>query len=121
MKKAETHSETFSESLAFETTLTGDVSGYLTFAFPLKFVKNMVYSMMGFTPEAIDELEISALFEVTNIVSGSICGQIAQKSSIYCGMKPPFMTQRLAAQPDERIALDTGKGIVEVDLAITYK
>jgi len=121
MKKVEKHDETFDESLAFEVTLTGDVSGYITYAYPLTFVKQMINSMMGFTPETIDELEVSALFEVSNIISGAICGQIATEKNIRCGMKTPFMTQRLDVQPEERIALDTGKGIVEVDLAITYK
>jgi CheY-specific phosphatase CheX len=121
MKKVEEHDETFDESLAFEVTLTGDVSGYITYAYPLAFVKRMINSMMGFTPETIDELEISALFEVSNIISGAICGQIAKEKNIQCGMKTPFMTQRLDVQPEERIALDTGKGIVEIDLAITYK
>ena len=120
MKQVNTHSETFDESLVVEVELTGDISGYLTYVYPYAFIKNLVYAIMNFIPEAIGDLEISTFFEVSNIISGTICRQIAKQKKIVCDIKPPFITQRLEVEPDEKISVDTGQGIMEVDLAITY-
>ena len=121
VKIAETHAETFGDSVAIEVLLTGDTSGYITLVYPLAFIRNFIYSMMNYTPEIIDELEMSAMFETSNIISGSICGQIAREKGLLCDIMTPHTTQRPEIQPEERITLDTGKGILEVDMSIAYK
>ena len=118
MKKVETHSESFEDSYAVEMILAGNLSGYVVVVYPRVLVDNMIHSMMGFVPEVIDELETSALFEISSIICGTICGQITKKRNITCEIQAPFLTKRSEIHPEERISIDTGKGIIEVDLTI---
>ncbi|MCL1804877.1 MAG: hypothetical protein FWG28_02580 [Clostridiales bacterium] len=120
MKQVESHDEGFENSVAIEMLLSGGVSGFITFVYPVAFINNLIYQMMDFEPEAIDELELSALFEVSNITCKTICEQIEAEKGVLCVIEPPFMTSRLDINPDERIALDTGIGIVEADIVIEY-
>jgi CheY-specific phosphatase CheX len=121
MKLVETHTETFKESLSVEVGFLGDISGNITFSYPITFVKNMLYAMMDFVPEGIDDLVISALREVSNIISGSVCRHISMNKNIFCDISTPSLVQRTQTPTDERISLDTGQGIVEIDLAVVYK
>ena len=121
MKKVGTHNETFGETFVIEVEFTGDISGYIALVYPVEFVRNFIYAMMSFTPDVIDDLEISALFEVSNIISGTICRQITKEKGVFCDIGVPIMTKRLPIKPKERVALDTGKGIIEVDMEIIYK
>ena len=114
----EKHSEAFHDSIVVEVGFTGGLSGYVAFAYPPAFVKNLVYAMTSFMPETIDELEISALFEVSNIVSAKICDRFAREDGLSGDITTPFLTKRMESHADERIALDTGIGIIEVDLAV---
>ena len=120
IKNVENHGETFGESLIFETDLTGDITGYITILYPLELVRNLVYSMTRFRPDAIGELEISTLFEMSDIISRSICSHIARKDGISCDSSTPVITHRLDVAPDERVALDTGIGIIEADIVVNY-
>ena len=117
----EAHTEPLGDSLAIEVKLAGDTSGYIILVYPVGFIKGLIYSMMNYTPEVLDELAISAMFETSNIISGSICNQIAKDRGILCDIMTPHRIQRSAAHPEERITLDTGKGIVEVDIAVVYR
>ena len=121
MNPAKTDGETADGAFVVEIGLTGDISGYIVFVYPPGFIKNLIQAVMGYIPDVIDELEISVLFEASNIISGNICGQIAREKHILCDITTPFSTQRPTVRPDERIALDTGKGIVEVDMSVSYK
>ena len=112
--------ENFEDTVDIQVTLAGDISGYIVLVYPQTFVKSLIYALMNFTMEEIDELVISAMFETSNIISGAICGRIAEEKGIICDIEPPFRTQRSTILPDERVTLDTQEGIVEVDLAIEY-
>jgi hemerythrin-like metal-binding protein len=121
MKEVKTHTETFDNSIACEVVLTEDVSGYITIVYPVVFIENLINEMMGFVPEVIDELELSALSEIANIISGTVCRQIAADKNIVCDITTPYIVRRSEIDPDERIAVDTGFGIVEADISISYK
>jgi hemerythrin-like metal-binding protein len=115
------YSGSFDEPFYIEIMFTGDIGGYITFVYPLSFVKEFVSSMMSYIPEVIDELEISALFEASNIISGTICKHIAATKGIVCDITPPMMTTKPGIQPDEMVIIDTGIGIIEADVSIEYK
>ena len=125
MKKLESHagpdSALLEEPCVVEVELVGDISGYIDFVYPFSFIRNFINSIMGFTPEVIDELEISALYEVSNIISGTVCRHITKEKNIFCDIKTPNMIIRRESGPDENFTLDTGKGILEVDIEIIYK
>ena len=120
MKKVDACNETFDDAVVIEIALAGDISGFITLSYPAAFIKKLVYEMMSFEPETIGELELSALFEVSNIISGTVCEQIAKKKGIFCDMQPPLMSSRMDNVSDERVALDTGIGIIEADTTIEY-
>jgi hemerythrin len=120
-KEVKTHAETFDNSVAYEVALKEDISGYITMVYPVVFIENLIHEMMGFVPEVIDELALSALSEMANIISGAVCRQIAADRNIVCDITTPFIVQRADIHPDERIAIDTGYGILEADIAISYK
>ena len=115
-----THSETFDGSVAVEISLIGDVSGFIAFVYPVIFIQKLINEMMAFTPKTIGELEISALFEMSNIISGTVCGQIGKEKGIFCDIKPPLMISRADIVSDEKVILDTGIGIVETGISIKY-
>jgi hemerythrin-like metal-binding protein len=120
IKKAEAQ-EQDDDSITVEIGLEGDVSGYITFVYPPNFVKNLMYSMMDFMPESIGDLEISALFEASNIMGGAICSGIARSKGIVCDITPPMMGARMAGiNPDETVVIDTTMGIIETDIVIDY-
>jgi len=120
MKKIEAHNEIVDDDLVIEVEFTGDIAGYIAMVYPRTFIKNLIYSMMDFTPETIAELEISAMLEISDIITATVCGQIAKKEELSWNMNLPFITKRLTSLPDERITLDTGIGIIEADIAVTY-
>jgi CheY-specific phosphatase CheX len=78
----------------------------------------MIHMMMGYEPEILGDLEISALFETANIVSGSISHQLAEERGVVCDISAPYGIQRPTITPDETVALDTGLGIIEVDISV---
>jgi CheY-specific phosphatase CheX len=120
IKKVEARAGVSGESIIIKVELAADISGWLAFTYPVSFIKNLVYSMMSFEPEVIDELSLSVLFELSNIISGTVCGQIAGAKGIFCDIKTPSAVPRLDVTPDERVVLDTGIGIVETDIVVNY-
>lgn len=118
MKKIETHDESFEGSVAILVELTQNLSGFIVLTYPMAFIKNLIQKIMGFIPETIDELVISALFEVSNIVSGKFCGLLASEKGIVGDITPPRMVTKSDAVPEEMFALDTGIGIVEAALVL---
>ena len=120
MKNTDNHDETFNDSIAVEVTLIGDITGFVTIVYPIEFVKKLVYEMMVFMPNEIGELELSALFEVSNIISGTICRQITKEKGVFCDIETPLMVKRSDIHPDERIGIYTELGVIEVDILIEY-
>ena len=107
-------------SLAVEISFTGDISGHVTYVYSVPFMKNLIHAMMNYTPDEIDGLVVSALFETSNIISGTVCGKIAKEEGIFCDITTPQKTQT-PPRSGERIILDTGIGVIEVDLEVVYK
>lgn len=106
------------DDLIIEINLTGDVSGYVTFVIPRLFATNLVYAMMNFVPKIINEFEIAVLLEVMNLIGTSICSHF-EKEGLNCEIGALLMAQRNKEHtPDEIIALDTGIGVIEADVAL---
>ena len=118
IKEITSHNEALDGSIAVQVPFVGDKPGHITYTYPTQFIKNLVYSVMNFVPESIAELEISALLETSNIVSGTICSHFAEDDSLSCNIEPPVLTSRSATDSYKRIILDTGIGIMEVNINI---
>ena len=109
------------DSMSIEVGLTGDISGYITYVYPKEFVKNLIFSLMNYMPAEIGELEMSALYELSNIMSGNICGQMSKIENKLCDIKPPTLLDMNAFEPDERIYLNTGIGVIQTDITVDYE
>jgi len=107
-------------AIPVEVELVGGVSGYVTFVYSVPFIKNLVYALMNYTPDHVGDMEISALFELTNIMSGNICGQISKSINNFCDIKPPSLSEMDITEPDEQVFLNTGIGVIETNLVIEY-
>lgn len=108
------------DTLAVEVKLEGEAEGYIIYVFPFAFVKDLMNSMMGYEPEVIGELEISALFEISNIISGTMCRQISYSKKVKCDNTLPFLAEMSGTHTGEKIAVDTGRGIIETEVSIKY-
>jgi hemerythrin len=108
------------DAFAVEIDFTGDITGHITFVYPFEFIQNLIYSMAGFRPDSIGELEVSALFETSNIISGAVSTQFADFKGSLCDISPPraAIKPEIRSNHDIRIMFDTGIGVIETDIAI---
>lgn len=108
------------EKISIELSISGGASGYTIYTFPFAFVKDLMNTIMGYDPKVLGELEISTLFELSNIISGTVCRQISFSRKTTCEVSSPYLAERSGLLPGNKIAVDTGKGIVEAEVLITY-
>jgi hemerythrin-like metal-binding protein len=121
VKEAQTQKMQTEDSVTVGVGLIGGATGFINFIYSAEFVKNLIYSMMSFRPESIGDLEISALFEASNIISANICGKISKAENIVCDITAPFIAKGSSNAPHkEIIAIDTGIGIIETEIIINY-
>lgn len=109
---SEKNNADFTESIAVKIEFTGDVKGYVTYVYTKEFARNVIFAMMRFLPETIDELVHSALFEISNIISGTVCRQFGD---IACDIKTPVLSVRETGKPTDRLVLDAGIGTIEIE------
>ncbi|MCL2226230.1 MAG: bacteriohemerythrin [Oscillospiraceae bacterium] len=114
------YSEDFEDSVSVKIEFTDGAIGYTNITYPVSLVKSIISDTLNYMPETIGELEMSATFEVSNIIGGLVCRQITASSGVFCDIKPPVVSKRSVLPSDERVAIDTGKGIVEVAVAVSF-
>ena len=76
-------------------TLTCDLQGMIMFLLPVELACDLVNMLMNTnikTYDEIDELGFSAISEVSNIMSGSFVGAIADMSNLEIDISPPEAT-----------------------------
>ena len=98
--------------------LDGDINGNITIVYPLTFAKYIISSSIGFEPKVVGELEMSLLITVTNFIFQNISELISRDKNASCFAHPAAITSKYAVDTDERISLDTGKGIVGVGITL---
>jgi len=113
--------ETFADSVAIEVALSGEVTGYMTFVYPVPMIKKLIFALMNYVPDNVGELELSALFELSNIVGENICGRISRAEGFTADTRPPVLINMHDETPDERILLDTGIGVIETDIVLEHR
>jgi len=115
----ESHNETFADSFFVEVGLAGDITGSIIFGYPISLINNLVFSMMGYAPDKIGDLEFAILTEVSEIAGRLICDGLSEKRKPVFDVTSTVITNRPEGGQIERIALKTAAGIMEVDLAVT--
>ena len=112
------HKSVAGDDIILEMQFEGEMEGYICVQFPQIFSKNLVYAMMSFVPKVIDEFEVAVLFEVLNLIGGEVCNSFIKEEGKSCKIKGIELSQRPTIAPDDTIAMDTGIGIVEVDISM---
>jgi len=118
VKEIDTIVEISDDMFVIEAKLKGDATGHVTIVYPPDFVKYMVHSATGYEPETVGELEKSLLLTVSNFTFQTISELISKENDISCYALPSVVSSKYAIESDERLALDTGKGIVSVGITI---
>ncbi|MDR2590699.1 MAG: hypothetical protein LBC71_06925, partial [Oscillospiraceae bacterium] len=119
MDKADVNHVELNDSLIVEVVISGGISGYINLVFSFSFIKNLIVALMGSFSGTVDELATSALLEISHIMSINICGKIAKEKGVTCDVKPPVIVEKSTKMLSERVAIDTGEGIIEIGLSIS--
>ena len=121
IKKIENHSETFSEVSNIFMGIVGDMSGYISIAYPGFLVDDLVFVMLNYKPLISDEFVMSSILEVTKIIGNLVAQQISKDKDVSLRMGTPVCVRRYETPTpgSERLALDTGMGIIEVEVHVS--
>jgi len=121
VKETDSYVEVSDDMFVIEAKLKGDVTGHVVIVYPYDFVKFMVSSVTGYEPENIGELEKALLLTVSNFTFQTISKLIAKEEGAACYALPSTISSKYAIESEERLALDTGKGIVGVGVTINIE
>lgn len=82
--------ETFKcdEELDISIAVVGDLVGEVIYRFPNKTSLNIVNIMSGMEMELVDDFVISAISEISNIISGNVLTMLAGED-LTCDIRPP--------------------------------
>ena len=72
--------------------IVGDMSGVVVYRFPQKTSLNFVNIMSGMEIEEVDDFVVSAMSEISNIISGNVMTMLAQ-DDLKCDILPPQLYQ----------------------------
>jgi hemerythrin-like metal-binding protein len=120
IKRTDAYDESFSDALCIKVNFTDGAVGHLTVIYPLPFAKNLVLSILNLFPEKIGDLEMSVLYELTNIISGTVCTGIVNAKKTSFDIKPPVLSEIKRMPSDELIVLDTERGVIAALIAISF-
>jgi len=120
IKRVGTHDEAFTENVSVRMAIKGDIRGSITIVCPHSFIKDFVNKITNMEVTSIGELETAVVVQMSEIVGSIVCKYINTLENVSCSPAPPQVTERPEVFPDERIAVDTGQGILEIDLRLKY-
>ncbi|MDR1735506.1 MAG: bacteriohemerythrin [Oscillospiraceae bacterium] len=106
------------DRVCVDVEFTGDASGRVGFVYSGEFTRNVIFAMIGFYPDESDELVQSALLEISNIISGTVCLQFI-RAGILCDIMPPVLSDSRDTDAKDKILLDTGVGLIEINVNLT--
>ncbi len=69
--------------------------------------------MTGYSPDSLDEIVYSALFEISNIIGGTVCQQLANTGTAY-DISPPIMSTVSINAKIDWLVLDTSMGLIKI-------
>ncbi|MCL1807554.1 MAG: hypothetical protein FWG31_07625 [Oscillospiraceae bacterium] len=122
--KIKEHDETFDNSIKIKHSFTHVVEGTVIFDFSISFVRELLnklfYSIIGISPNEaeIDDFEKSLLLQIATTIIENIYRRLHVDEYEFSDAEV-FIAEADEAKPNERIAFDTGIGIVEVGFTIT--
>lgn len=88
-----------SKKVDIRVDLKGDISGSIYFRFPQDTTLKMVQIMSGMEIKQLDEFAISAMSEMSNIISGNAANYLSQQN-FHCDITPPEI---LVSSPEDKL------------------
>ncbi len=76
------------DELDISIEIVGDLTGEVVYRFPSETCLNMVGIMSGMDMDKMDDFVISAISEISNIISGNVCAALANEN-LSCDICPP--------------------------------
>jgi CheY-specific phosphatase CheX len=108
----------FEGDLSVALNLIGDVKGGVTFVYSKDFACALIKSMMSVEPDCLDEMVLSAMAELTNIVSGGATIRLMNAGK-NCDITPPEASLKpRKIWEREGFLLDTHRGRLQVLLSL---
>lgn len=103
-----------SGDIFIEMSLLGDIKNSILFAFSEELAYNLIKHMVFVEVKELDEFVISALSEISNIITGNVLTQLSERN-INCNMKTPFVIKEKRLNTAiGGIAIDTGIGKLQI-------
>lgn len=120
-KRVETHDETFSKIVNIFIGLGGDMSGYVSMAYPTFLVDELVFAALDYRPLISDEVVMSSVLEMTQIISNLLAEHISREKGVSLEAGIPGCAQRYdtPAPGSDRLTVDTGMGVIEVEISVS--
>lgn len=76
------------DELDISIEITGDLTGEVVYRFPCETCLNIVGIMSGMDMDEVDDFVISAICEISNIISGNVMTALADED-LSCDIRPP--------------------------------
>lgn len=120
MNKNDIWNPYISGDIFIEIPLSGNIENSIIFAFSKQLACKLIENMTFVQVEEMDEFVLSALSEVSNIVSGNVLTEFS-KRKINCNMKPPIVISTDITPKNLNVAvgaieIDTEMGILQIAL-----
>lgn len=97
-----------------EMSLIGDIENSILFAFSEELAYELIKRMIFIEVKELDEFVISAISEMSNIVTGNVLTELSRRN-INCNMKPPFVIKEKKLNTAiGGITIDTGIGNLQI-------
>lgn len=78
----------YDEELDISIEIVGDLAGEVVYRFPNGTCLNIVSIMSGMEMDKVDDFVISAISEISNIISGNVLTMLAGEA-LTCDIRPP--------------------------------
>ena len=111
--KAGNHDETFEGSVTIRHYFTHILEGYVVFDYSSAFISELMYSLTGIPLDKIGNFEKTFLLQISTIIIENIYRRLYVDKYNFSEMKI-LIVDKDETYPEERIAFDTGMGIVDV-------
>ena len=111
------HKETFDNSILFKHSFAHRIKGYVVFDYSVSFINELMRSLMEVPPHEIGNFEKAFLRQISTQIIESVYERLGVEE-YELNDADIYIAKKDEARPDERIAFDTGIGIVEVGFTV---
>ena len=117
------HNERFNRSITIKHSFTHEINGYVVFDYSLPFMNKLIYGLVDVPHDdgengEIGSFEKTFLLQISTMVIENVYRHL-YVNEYEVDEAEIFIIEKDQSYPDERVAFDTGLGIVEIGFSIT--